>query len=416
LFRRRLPRRPSRRLLCASGGGLANCPTSRRSAQPLGLAAGVEQAARGVTFRRSRVSAAAGLEIGAGPSQVAELPVDVGEFGAPVGWDGGGDGSTTTLAEWVGEWWTAAVHLRPSTHSRYERDLRLHLLPRFGDRALATITPREVRAWVAEMVAEGVPPSGINRRLRLFSRLMNAAVETELLARSPAKGVRAPQPIRTEARFLTASEVRDLAEAINPSFRVWVYLAAYTGVRWSEMLGLRRKDFDLLRRTVTVERQLLEVQSRFVGFGPPKSAAGRRTITLPGFLATLLEEQLAEPAQPGPDGLVFANTVGNPPHASGFTAFTWARAKRRAGLEGVRWHDLRHTAVALVIEQGAHAKAIQERMGHASVSVTLDRYGHLLPSLGERIADGLDSSFRSADQRAPVVAPVAEIRSRRVSG
>jgi integrase len=285
----------------------------------------------------------------------------------------------TTLAEWVGEWSTTAVHLRASTRSRYERDLRLHLLPRFGDRALATITPREVRAWVAEMVADGVPPSGINRRLRLFSRLMNAAVENELLARSPAKGVRAPQPTRTEARFLTASEVRDLAEAINPWFRVWVYFAAYTGVRWSEMLGLRGKDFDLLRRTATIERQLLEVQSRFVGF-------------------------------------VFVNTAGNPPHASGFNAFTWARAKRRAGIEGVRWHDLRHTAVALAIEQGAHAKAIQERMGHASVSVTLDRYGHLLPSLGERIADGLDSAFRSADQGTSVLAPVAELRRGRESG
>jgi integrase len=126
----------------------------------------------------------------------------------------------------------------------------------------------------------------------------------------------------------------------------------------------------------------------------------------------MLENQLAERAQPGPDGLVFVNIVGNPPHSSGFTAFTWARAKRQAGLEGVRWHDLRHTAVAFAIEQGAHAKAIQERMGHASVSVTLDRYGHLLPSLGERIADGRDSTFLSAANGAQVVAPVAEIRSR----
>jgi hypothetical protein len=184
------------------------------------------------------------------------------------------------LAEWVEEWWTTAVHLRPSTRSQYERDLRLHLLPRFGAQPLATITPREVRAWVAEMVAAGVPPSGVNRRLRLFSRLMNAAVENELLARSPAKGVRAPQAARKETRFLTAAEVRDLAEAINPWFRVWVYFAAYTGIRWSEMLGLRRKDIDLLRRTVTVERQLLEVQSRFLGVaraGCPSCATASST-------------------------------------------------------------------------------------------------------------------------------------------
>jgi integrase len=82
--------------------------------------------------------------------------------------------------------------------------------------------------------------------------------------------------------------------------------------------------------------------------------------------------------------------------ASSFNGQTWRLAKKRAGLERLRWHDLRHTAVALAIEQGAHAKAIQERMGHSSIAVTLDRYGHLLPSIEERIAVGLEESYRRA--------------------
>lgn len=109
-----------------------------------------------------------------------------------------------------------------------------------------------------------------------------------------------------------------------------------------------------------------------------------------------LEEQLVELTQAGVDGYVYVNTAGHTPHASSFNGQVWAGARRRAGLEGIRWHDLRHTTVALAIEQGAHAKAIQERMGHASVKVTLDRYGHILPSIERRLAGGLDDVYRQS--------------------
>lgn len=183
---------------------------------------------------------------------------------------------------------------------------------------------------------------------------------------------------------------------MHPWFRTWVYFAAYTGLRWSEMLGLRRADIDLAHGRVRVERQVIEVQSRFVECGPLKTAASRRSVTLPPFLIEMLEQQLTERAQPGSEGHVFVNTARHTPHVSSFTGQTWAAARRRAGLDGIRWHDLRHTAVALAIEQGAHAKAIQERMGHATVKVTLDRYGHILPSIEERVAGGLEDAYRSA--------------------
>ena len=300
------------------------------------------------------------------------------------------------FSDWVEEWRTTTVHLRASTADRYERDLRLHVLPRFGTMRLSDLTPRDVRAWLSELTAAGAGPSAVNRRFRVLRMLMNAAVDNELLARAPTKGVKPPPIPKQEMRFLSAVEVRELAEAIHPWFRTWVYFAAYTGLRWSEMLGLRRKDVDLLRGHVRVEQQIIEVRSRFLGFGPVKTDAGRRTVTMPRFLIEMMEEQLAERAQPGKDGLVFVNTAGNSPHASSFNGQTWRLAKKRAGFENLRWHDLRHTAVALAIEQGAHAKAIQERLGHSSIAVTLDRYGHLLPSIEERLVIGLDDAYRSA--------------------
>jgi integrase len=143
-------------------------------------------------------------------------------------------------------------------------------------------------------------------------------------------------------------------------------------------------------------RKIIEVGSKFEGFGEPKTAAGRRSIDLPAFLCKMLEDQLAERSQPGVEGLVFVNTRGNPPHLSSFTSQTWKKAREKIGRPDLRWHDLRHTAVALAIANGAHPKSIQERMGHSSITVTLDRYGHLFPSLGLAVADALEATYQLA--------------------
>lgn len=130
------------------------------------------------------------------------------------------------------------------------------------------------------------------------------------------------------------------------------------------------------------------------------------------FLVEQLQGQLDERAQPGPDGLVFVTKEAEMLRRGKFRRTYWLPAVRRAGLDGLRFHDLRHTAVALAIANGAHAKAIQARMGHSSVSITLDRYGHLLPSLDDQIADGLDRMYRLAEmaRAAAGPAPVARLQ------
>ena len=119
----------------------------------------------------------------------------------------------------------------------------------------------------------------------------------------------------------------------------------------------------------------------------------------------MLADQLEHRAGAGSDDLVFPNKAGNPILASSFNSNFWTPAKQRAGLVGVRFHDLRHTAVALAIQHGAHPKAIQERLGHSSIVVTLDRYGHLYEGLDTDLADALDAALRTSRGQAAAWGP-----------
>jgi integrase len=314
-----------------------------------------------------------------------------------------------TFAEWSSEWSSTTVHLRPGTRALYASDLRTHLLPRFGAIQLARITPVEVRSWLSALAAGPLASSTVNRQYRLLRRILAVAVESDVLVKSPCAGVKPPVAREVEMRFLSPADIDTLADAINPRYRALVLLAAYSGLRWGELVGLRRKHLDLLRRSVVVVEQMTEVEGRLEA-GPPKTAASRRRVALPRFLVPVLEEQLAERSQPGPDGLVFTTSTGGPLRRSSFRTNHWLPATRDAGLAGLRVHDLRHTAVALAIGAGAHARAIQERMGHSSPMLTLGRYGHLLEGLDDRVADGLDVAYREQAEAAPRAA-VAQLRA-----
>ena len=148
-----------------------------------------------------------------------------------------------------------------------------------------------------------------------------------------------------------------------------------------------------------VVEQLNELSGR-LEWGRPKTAAGRRAVSIPATLADLLAEQLARPVV-ARSGLAFPSPLGEPLRRSNFGRRVWSPATAALGLDGLRFHDLRHTAVAMAISQGAHPKAIQERMGHSSVTVTLDRYGHLYEGLDGHLAEGLDDVLRHLHTTGP---------------
>ncbi len=193
--------------------------------------------------------------------------------------------------------------------------------------------------------------------------------------------------------FLTHAQLRRLADEAGP-WRVLVLLLGYTGLRWGEASALRARDIDLARRRADVSRAFSDVGGRLV-LGTPKSAESRRTVPLPRFLADELAAALAGKA---PDDLAFTMPGGSPVRLSNWRGTTFRPARARAGLsDGLRVHDLRHTAASLMIQAGYPPKMLQAIMGHASITTTLDLYGHLYPGDMDRYADRLGEAAEAAD-------------------
>jgi integrase len=153
--------------------------------------------------------------------------------------------------------------------------LRRYLLPTFGPVPLAELDAMAVRGWLAKLERDGVGASTRAKSYRLLSRILGTAIESGYLARNPCTIRGAAAEPAPEMRFATVAEVAALADAIPPRFRALVLVAAYTGLRWGELAGLRVKRVDLLHRRITVAEQLLEVRGR-LAFGPTKTGAGLR--------------------------------------------------------------------------------------------------------------------------------------------
>jgi integrase len=206
-----------------------------------------------------------------------------------------------TLGEWAKRWQATTTNLRPTTRDLYAYLLRRFLLPTFGKAALSSIDVLAVRAWLADLQAQQLSPSTVAKAYRLLSRILGAAVEAGYLPRNPCTVKGAGQERAPEMRFATVAQVAALADDIGPRYRALVLVAAYGGLRWGELVGLRVKRVDLLHGRVTVAEQVAEVNGQLLP-GPPKTEAGRRTVTLPAVAAVALAEHLATFAEPAPRG------------------------------------------------------------------------------------------------------------------
>ena len=296
---------------------------------------------------------------------------------------------------WAAEERKTWADLRPATRARADSLMRSHVMPEFGEAPLGNITPLGVQAWVNELVAQDLSSSTVHGCYRLLSRVMAAAVRSELIAASPCREITLPRPDHNEMKFLTAEELHRLAHSSGP-FKLLILSAGYLGLRWGELAGLRRKRFNALMGTIEVVEILTEV-SGHLEFGPPKTRASRRQVSVPGALAQMLSTHLDEnPSRP--NDLIFVGRDGAPLRRTNFRKRHWIPSLHRAGLPpDLRFHDLRHTCAAILIAQQAHPKEIQARLGHSSITTTLDRYGHLFPSLDDRLRQGLDELFHSEE-------------------
>ena len=187
-------------------------------------------------------------------------------------------------------------------------------------------------------------------------------------------------------KFLSAEELHRLADEVPERYWAYVVTAGYTGARWSELVALKTSDLTLLERRLTIQRSAVEVGGH-LREGPPKTESSRRSMTLPSFVVEAIAAHLSR--YPSVDGYVFTGPRGGPMRRS-WTRRHFKPAAEKMGIKGLRFHDLRHTSVGLAISAGAHPKVIQMRLGHSSIQVTLDRYGHLFPNLDEALAKSLN--------------------------
>jgi integrase len=297
-----------------------------------------------------------------------------------------------TFATWLDHWWATTTNLRESTQARDEASLRVHAIPRFGRIPLAAIRQIEVRAWVADVAGQGLKPATVVKAYQLFAKVMAAAVDAGIIAQSPCRRIPLPKVEQDEKRFLAPAEIARLASVIEPRFRALVLVGAYGGLRIGELAGLRRARVDPDRGTVTIVEIATDISGRLVS-GPPKTRAARRTVSLPAPVAEELERHVAAYAGPGPDGLVFTGAKGAALRATNFRRRTWRVAVRAAEVDGLRVHDLRHTAVALWIAAGASPKEVARRAGHTSVKTVLDVYGHLYDEADVALRERLEAMF-----------------------
>jgi integrase len=317
-----------------------------------------------------------------------------------------------TLSDFTREWLAAIKPtIRPSTHYSYSRNLQLHVLPQLGSVQLRRIDAGMLNTLYASLLAEGrknyagggLSPRSVRYIHTITHRALRDAVKWGRLARNAAEAADPPKAAgRPESITWTADQLRSFLEGTRGN-RYWAayLLLATTGLRRSEALGLRWSDLDLDAGRASIRQTVIAIRHT-VMIGTPKTAKGRRTVTLDsGTVAALREHrkrQAAERLLMGAgwtdNDLVFCHPDGTMVHPERFSR-GFLETVARIGLPRIRLHDLRHGWATMALQAGVHPKVVQERLGHANIGVTLDTYSHVVAGLHEDAAEQVAALFRT---------------------
>jgi integrase len=298
---------------------------------------------------------------------------------------------TVSLGDYIERMIRDDWNLRGSTRYGYHCTLERHIARGIGRRPIAEISTQELRGFFASLNLGMAGKAGV---YRLLAKAFNQAVGEGVLDRSPLKSIPRPKAVRREIVPLVPAQIDALACRADPRYRAAILLAAWAGLRAGEVGGLRVQDVDVSRRSLRITQAVRTEGGRRM-LGEVKTPSGRRTVAIPEFLATELKRHM-DRFSPMSDGRIFSTDVGGLVCHVVLLKRLHSAARRAGIVPAPRFHDLRHSAAAIMIEQGAHPKLIQAQLGHANISITLDIYGHLFPSLAEEMAAKLDTVFRSA--------------------
>lgn len=324
--------------------------------------------------------------------------LDIGAFAKP---------SKLTLGGYLDQWLKDYCHasFAPHTVQSYGFFIERHIKPTLGQVPLTQLKPEHLQHLYTEKLSTGRRDGtgGLgNRSVRYIHttlhKALKSAVKMGMIVRNPADAVDAPKVKHHEMKIMSESDIHIFLEyAKSTPYYALFYTALFTGMRRSELLALRWSDVDLLLCQLSVSRTIHSLHKGGIIFSQPKTDKGRRMVALSPSTAIELQEHQAQQEKTrqllgmtlSDDDLIFSQVDGKPLLPDSVT-HAWTRLAKRTGLKGVRLHDARHTHASLMLKQGVHPKVVQERLGHASIQITLDTYSHVVPGLQRAAAQRFD--------------------------
>jgi len=313
-------------------------------------------------------------------------------------------GTHQTVRQYL-EYWLDAVckppALRISSYEKYRKLINTYILPALGHIQLQKLTPQHVQALYRKKGDDGLSSKMINSIHGVLHKALGNAVRWNLVSRNICDLVSPPRIVKPTIESLKMEQAHKLLEAVRGHrLEVLLIVALTTGIRRGELLALRWSEVDLEEQRIQVRRTV----DYITGYGyvetEPKTAAGKRLIALPYFVANILKQhrlqQLEAKLKVGraweDRDLVFTDLHGgyfNPRYLGKL----FDKVLAEADLPHMRFHDLRHSAATLLLSMGVHVKVVQEILGHSTISMTADIYSHVLPSMQEDAMGKWDDEF-----------------------
>ena len=299
-----------------------------------------------------------------------------------------------TFRTYVETEWLPHKHVEASTRAAYASNLNKHFYPVFGQRKLNAISPSQVQDWVTHARAEGLSPRSIRKYHVFLSSIFARAVKDRILVHNPCDHTELPKIITRKSRTLTPAEYDQLLAALPARHRLMVETLIEAGLRWGELIALRPRHIDFLRRTLTVEETIVEVSKkhsptgqRYLSKAYPKDNEPRTFAVRQAWLDAIAHHITTD--RIGHDDLLFTTSTGTPISRNTFRTRIWLPAVKVSGIGyPVRVHDLRHAHASWLLAGGADLKSVMDRMGHSQIQTT-QKYLHTLPDTDQRNLDAL---------------------------
>ncbi len=296
---------------------------------------------------------------------------------------------------------TVSSSRKGNTVNGYRWVTNKRIIPSLGNKYLSELKTETIQRFYDSLISGGLSKHAVHVAHKVLRIALNHGVKLGYIGRNPCTGTLPPKPTDREMKFLDENQVNVLLRtAIEIDDRLYplYYLAIHTGLRLSELMGVKWADLDFERRTLQVNRQVLHVKGGSFLFTDPKSASGRRSIILGQKALRVLkahrEEVRAMQVHAGESwadlDLVFPSRVGTPLTASNIRR-DFRMLLNAADVPKIRFHDLRHTAASLMLNHGIPVLIASRRLGHSKASITMDVYGHLMPNKQEEAAELLDN-------------------------